>query len=105
LILQKLELTLPAFYALCAAFGLFNLWAISSTIVVEQFPTELRATASTSNYNCARGLVILMNVLLLYLKPLGLENALMIIALTISVLGLLSVWRLPESYGRTLDEC
>jgi MFS family permease len=91
-----------AFYVLCAAFGLFNLWAITATVVVEMFPTELRATASTSNFNCSRAMVILMNLSLLALKPLGMTNGLLIIGLAIFSLGLFCVWWLPESYGRSL---
>ena len=93
------------FYALCAGFGLFNLWAISGTIVVEQFPTELRATATTSNFNCSRATVVLMNLALLALKPtLGITHGLIIIGGTIFTLGLIGVWQLKESYGRSLAD-
>ncbi len=100
---QKLNLSAIQFYALCMTLGLFNLWAISATILVEQFPTQLRATASTSNLNFSRAMVVLMNLALLSLKPvLGLTNGLMTIGGVIFVLALFCVWRLPESYNRSL---
>jgi MFS transporter, putative metabolite:H+ symporter len=104
LFLQKLGLNAVNFYALCAAFGMFNLWAISGTIVVEQFPTELRATATTSNFNCSRAAVILMNMAFLMLKPIGVSNGLMIVGAVVFALGIFCVWRLPETYGRSLSE-
>jgi len=104
LFLQKLSVDASAFYFLCAAFGLFNLWALAGTILVEQFPTELRATASTSNINCSRATVILMNLALLAFKPFGITTALLIIGASVFALALFCIWQLPESYGRSLDE-
>jgi MFS family permease len=104
LFLQKLSLDSFSFYVLCAAFGIFNLWAMSATIVVEQFPTELRATATTSNFNCSRAAVILMNIAFLMLKPIGVTNGLMFVGATVFALGLFCVWRLPETYGRSLAD-
>ena len=103
-ILQKLDLDQSLFYMFCACFGFFNLWAISGTVLVEQFPTTLRATASTSNINCSRAMIILMNFVLLLLKPLGINIALQVIALAIFGLALFCIWSLPESYGRSLNE-
>jgi putative MFS transporter len=106
LFLQKLSLDAFTFYILCATFGLFNLWAITATIVIEQFPTELRATATTSNFNCSRATVILMNMAFLMLKPIGVTNGLLIVGAAVFALALFCVWRLPETYGRSLaNEC
>jgi MFS family permease len=97
-------LTVQQFYVVCAAFGLGNLWAISGTIVTEQFPTTLRATASTSSFNVSRSIVILMNFALLNLKPqFGMIPSLSIIGAVIFGLGLFAIWRLPETYGRSLE--
>jgi MFS family permease len=105
LLLQNLHLpNNTAFYCLCAVFGMFNLWALTATIVVEQFPTNLRATATTSNFNCSRCMVILMNLSLLLLKPLGINMALKIIGIAIFSLALFCIWKLPESYGHSLDK-
>ena len=102
---QPHALSLNEFYTLCAIFGLFNLWAISGTIVVEQFPTNIRATASTASLNFSRACVILANLLFLALKPsLGLTQALLSIGIGIFALGLLAVIRLPESYGQSLRD-
>lgn len=102
LFLQKFHLDTNTFYILCAAFGVFNLWAITGTIVIEQFPTELRATAATSNFNCSRASVILMNMAFLLLKPIGVTNGLLIIGTAIFILGFFCIWQLPETYGRSL---
>ncbi|HEY9773147.1 MAG TPA: MFS transporter [Planktothrix sp.] len=105
LFLQKLSLDAFRFYALCAAFGVFNLWAITGTIVVEQFPTELRATATTSNFNCSRATVILMNMSLLALKPtIGITNGLLIVGCAVFATAFYCVWRLPETYGCSLTD-
>ncbi len=103
LFLQKLSLSEAGFYGLCAVFGLFNLWAITATIVVEQFPTHLRATATTSNFNCSRSLVILMNLTFLALKPIGVPLSLIFIGTLIFGCGLLCAWSLPETYACSLD--
>lgn len=103
LFLQKLNLDALGFYALCAVFGIFNLWAITGTIVVEQFSTEMRATATTSNFNCSRATVILMNSAFLLLKPVGVATGLMIIGAFMFALGLFCVWRLPETYACSLE--
>jgi hypothetical protein len=104
LYLNKLNLDIFQFYALCAAFGFFNLWAISGTIVVEQFPTALRATASTSSLNLSRGGVIVMNLIILAFRPLGITNVLFLISAGVFALGMIAVWRLPESYGHSLAD-
>lgn len=102
-LLQKLGLDALAFYALCAAFGIFNLWAITGTILVEQFPTELRSTAATSNMNCSRACVVLMNLTLLALKPIGIINAIFVTGTIMFTLAVFCVWRLPETYGKSLS--
>jgi len=85
--LQTMALSTFAFYVLCVLFGLMNLWAMSATIIIEQFPTKLRATATTSNINFSRATVIVMNLALLALKPLGITNALMIIGVGVFCFG------------------
>jgi MFS family permease len=92
------------FYFICGSFGLFNLWALTATIVVEQFPTELRATASTSSFNCSRAMVILMNLSLLALISIGTPNGILIIGAIVFLIALFCIWRLPETYGKVLTE-
>jgi MFS family permease len=104
-LLQKLHLDASWFYFVCASFGIFNLWAICGTIVVEQFPTELRATASTSNFNFSRATVILMNLSLLALKPtIGFTSGIITIGIVMFSLGLVGVILLDESYGCHLKD-
>jgi MFS family permease len=102
LFLKALNLNASGFYLLSAAFGLFNLWAIAGTIVVEQFPTQLRATATTSNINCSRASVIPMNIALILLRPVGVINGFMIISGVVFSLALFCIWRLQETYGCAL---
>jgi len=104
IIMQNWRLDAVQFYALCAAFGLFNLWAISGTIVVEQFPTVLRATASTASLNFSRGTIIISNFLFLQFRSYGMTNSLLVIGMGFFILGLLAVWRLPETYGHSLAD-
>lgn len=105
LFLQRLSLDVSNFYALCAMLGMCNLWAITGTILVEQFPTELRATATTSNINVSRASVIVMNLVFLFLKPTtGVTNGLLIVGSVVFALGIFCVLRLPETYGRSLAD-
>ncbi len=102
-LLQFHHLETWQFYAFAAAYGLFNLWAISGTILVEQFPTHLRATATTAGLNFARGGIILMNLSFLGLKIIGVTHAVLVIGGVVICLGLASVLSLPESYNRALS--
>lgn len=101
-LLHPFSLDSFAFYTLCATFGVFNLWALTGTILVEQFPTELRSTATTSNLNCSRACVVLMNLTLLAIKPIGIVNALLLIGGVMFAVALFCLWRLPETYGKSL---
>lgn len=92
------------FYILCGAFGLFNLWAIVGTMLVELFPTSLRATASTSNINFSRATVIIMNFSFLALKPAGVTYSLLTIGSFVFLTAFACLLFLPESYGKSLEE-
>jgi hypothetical protein len=98
-ILSSQQFSATQFYFLCAGAGLFNLWAISGTITVEHFPTHLRSLASSVSYNLARGSVVLMNVSLIALKPMGIIQALLVIATTVAVLGIFAVLKTRETFG------
>jgi MFS transporter, putative metabolite:H+ symporter len=104
LLLQGWKMPNTFYYFMCGTFGLFNLWAMAATVVVEQYPTELRATAVTSNFNCSRATIILMNLAVLAFKPLGIIKETYIIGAVVFALAFFCIWRLPESYGRSLTE-
>lgn len=103
--LQRTDLQLEQFYILCALFGIFNLWALTGTVVVEQFPTTLRATVATTSFNFSRATVVVMNQAFLTLRPtMGVKNGLMIIGFVMFTLALMSVLLQQETYGRSLAE-
>lgn len=104
IILSSQQVSALQFYLLCAGVGVFNLWAISGTIAVEHFPTHLRSLASSVSCNLARGSVVLMNLSLIILRPLGLIQALSFIAACVAVLGVISVFKIRETFGRNLAE-
>jgi MFS family permease len=91
-------------YILAGVLGLFNLWALSSTVSVEQFPTELRATVSTSVVNFARCLQIPMNMAFLFLKPHGLTFAASSVGIVTIILALLSAYWMRETYHADLEK-
>jgi len=101
-ILSGQQISDAQFYFLCAGAGLFNLWAISGTITVEHFPTHLRSLASSVSYNLARGSVVLMNLSLIVLKPMGIVQALFVIGATVTALGVLAVLKTRETFGCNL---
>jgi hypothetical protein len=101
-ILSGQQISDTQFYFLCAGAGLFNLWAISGTITVEHFPTPLRSLASSVSYNLARGSVVLMNLSLIVLKPMGIVQALFVIGATVTALGVLAVLKTRETFGCNL---
>lgn len=94
-----------SFYMLCAALGLFNLWAISTTAAVEQFSTQLRATVTTTSMNFARACLVPINLAFLGLKAThGVSNAAFIVGYVIFGLGYLAVFFLPDRFGRSLSK-
>jgi len=92
------------FYIAGAALGLVNLWALSATISVEQFPTHLRATVSTSVYNCAKLVVIIFNLSFLSLKTYGVIHALSIIGGITILIGLICAITIRETYHADLEK-
>ena len=92
------------FYGMGAVIGLFNLWALSATIAVEQFPTALRATATTSVLTLGRSLIMVFNLILLTLKPaFGLAGGLTIIAIGIFGIGFIVACMIRETHAADLE--
>ena len=91
------------FYTVGAAIGLFNVWALSATIAVEQFPTHLRATATTSVLTLGRSMIMLFNLTVLALKPtFGLVNSLTLIAIAVFSIGFIVSCLIRETYHADL---
>ena len=91
------------FYALAFVFGLFNLWALATTAAIEQFPTPVRATVTTTSMNVARACLVPMNLAFLALKDSGTAPAATAVGAGIFALGFIAALRLKESYGASLS--
>lgn len=97
--------TPDAFYASLFVLGVAaGYWAVLITIAVEQFGTNLRATAGTSVPNFVRGAVVPMSLSVLALKEsLGLVVASAIVGAVVLAIALISLRGLRETYGVDLD--
>lgn len=93
------------YYALSSLLGLaFGTWVVGSTMVAEMFGTNLRATASTTIPNFCRGTVILMNTVMVAIKPyMGLTEAIAVVGTVISIISITSLLFLQDTYGRDLS--
>lgn len=81
-----------------------GLWTVFVTSASEQFGTNLRATVTTSAPNFVRGATILITFLLGTLTPIaGLWSAGVIIGLLFSIIAVISVFFIEETYGKDLD--
>lgn len=103
--LAGVPLSLTGFYVLCFALGIAGgYWAVFVTIAAEQFGTNQRATVATTVPNFVRGAVALITTSFLALKPaLGLRPAAAVVGVVVLVLAGVSLWFLPETFGKDLD--
>jgi predicted MFS family arabinose efflux permease len=98
--------TTRTFYWLCFGMGVgagFNM--VYLTMGVEQFGTNLRATAAISIPNMVRGALPLILILFRWLRELSgnyLKGALFT-GVLLFVLAIIAAWQIRESYGRDLD--
>lgn len=94
-----------AFLALCALLGVSGgYWAVFVTVAAEQFGTNIRATVATTVPNFVRGLVVVVNLMFLWLRPeLGLVGAAVAVGVIWFGLGLAGALRLRETFGVDLD--
>jgi MFS transporter, putative metabolite:H+ symporter len=97
--------TPAAFYAVCAWLGVVTgFWAVMVTMAVEQFGTDLRATAATSVPTFVRASAVPMTLAFLALRQdLGSVVSAGIVGIVAMSLASLALWRQPETYGRDLD--
>lgn len=93
------------FYALVFFLGFsVGFWAIFVTIASEQFGTNLRATVATTVPNFVRGSLILVTLVLNWAKgSFGLISGTAIIAAVIMLISFVSLFALPETFGKDLD--
>jgi MFS transporter, putative metabolite:H+ symporter len=94
------------FYTILLLLGIpmGGLWTVFVTSASEQFGTNLRATVTTSAPNFVRGATILITFLLGVLNPMvGLWNAGVIVGVLFTVIALVSVMFIEETYDKDLD--
>ncbi|MCF8496147.1 MAG: MFS transporter, partial [Alphaproteobacteria bacterium] len=98
--------TVAGFYIWNGLLGLsFGVWVIGAAWAAEQFGTNIRATASATIPNFARGLTIPMNLAYGALKGSGSVTAACVIGGAVFLLAWIG-WRgLPETWGKDLDYC
>jgi MFS transporter, putative metabolite:H+ symporter len=97
--------TPAAFYAVCAWLGVVTgFWAVMVTMAVEQFGTDLRATAATSVPTFVRASAVPMTLAFLALRQeFGSVVSAGVVGIVAMSLASLALWRQPETYGRDLD--
>ena len=86
-------------------------WGLFATIASEQFGTNIRATVATTVPNFVRGAIIPITIAFRYFQTLfgGVTNPQAVIsaALTVgmicSVVGVIAIISLPETFGKDLD--
>ena len=93
------------FYVFSSLLGVtFGIWVVAATMIAEMFGTNLRATATTTIPNFGRGCTILMNAVLLLLKPmLGIHVSVALIGGTVFFLFFIALSILKDTYGQELD--
>lgn len=98
-------ITPQLFYGTLIFIGFFaGYWAVFVSAAAEQFGTNLRATVTTTVPNFVRGIVVPMTILFEYLKSVvGILASAQIVCGLVTLLALLSLWQLQETFGRDLD--
>ena len=87
----------------CLGFA-FGVLVVGGTLSAEQVGTDIRSTVATTTPNFARGLVIPMNLLFGYLKPMtGSLTAVGIIGSIILTAALWGWWNVDETYGKDIN--
>lgn len=94
-----------SFYFLSSLLGFaFGIWVVGATMIAEMFGTNVRATATTTIPNFCRGCVILMNGVLISLKPLvGIHAAIFLIGSVVFTMALVALCFVKDTYGREMD--
>lgn len=92
-------------YFICVLLGATGgYWAVIITVAAEQFGTNLRGTVATTVPNFIRFAVVPMSLSFLFLKPsFGIVISALMISVIVSIVALISAYRLEETYGRDLD--
>lgn len=108
LFLNSFGITVQTFYYICLAMGFsVGYWVIFITIAAEQFGTNIRATVTTTVPNFVRGLLPLIIIIYTFFRDNLLDgnilNAGMVVGSILSVIALIALWNLKETFHTDLD--
>lgn len=106
--LNAFGITSAAFYLLCFAMGFsVGYWVLFVTIAAEQFGTNIRATVTTTVPNFVRGSLPLIIIIYGFFRDQIFEGDIlksgMIVGALLSVISLLALWKLKETFHTDLD--
>ncbi|WP_418263285.1 MFS transporter [Flavobacterium faecale] len=108
LYLNSYGISVANFYLICLAMGFsVGYWVLFITIAAEQFGTNIRATVTTTVPNFVRGLLPIIILIYSFFRDQLLNgnilNAGMIVGTLLSVIALLALWKLKETFHTDLD--
>jgi MFS family permease len=93
------------FYVIIFFLGIFNgYWTLFIIMAAELFGTNIRATVATSIPNFVRGATIPLTIAFAALKPdFGVNNAALLIGLTVVVVSLTALFFLEETFSKEMN--
>jgi MFS family permease len=106
--LNAFGVTAATFYTLCFIMGFsVGYWVLFVTIAAEQFGTNIRATVTTTVPNFVRGSLPLIILIYGYFRDQIFEGDIlksgMIVGSLLSVISLLALWKLKETFHTDLN--
>lgn len=106
--LNAFGITAATFYTLCFIMGFsVGYWVLFVTIAAEQFGTNIRATVTTTVPNFVRGSLPLIILIYGYFRDQIFEGDIlksgMIVGSLLSVISLLALWKLKETFHTDLN--
>ncbi|TRX36953.1 MFS transporter [Flavobacterium sp. ZT3R18] len=106
--LNAFGISASTFYLLCFAMGFsVGYWVLFVTIAAEQFGTNIRATVTTTVPNFVRGSLPLIILIYSFFRDRLFEGDIlksgMIVGAILSVVSLVALWKLKETFHVDLD--
>jgi putative MFS transporter len=106
--LNAYGISVSTFYLLCFAMGFsVGYWVLFVTIAAEQFGTNIRATVTTTVPNFVRGSLPLIILIYSFFRDRLFEGDIlksgMIVGSLLSIISLLALWKLKETFHVDLD--
>jgi putative MFS transporter len=106
--LNAYGISTSTFYLLCIAMGFsVGYWVLFVTIAAEQFGTNIRATVTTTVPNFVRGSLPLIILIYSFFRDRIFEGNIlksgMLVGSLLSIISLLALWKLKETFHVDLD--